>query len=114
MIPADVGPVSRSPLNFIMSSASDSDHFPEDEDDETPVRTSPVAASASRPGLDLAGFLFGNVDEEGKLSEETAHFLDEDTRGKLGGLSQMLEGQNGLGEMLLGEEAQAKVSRTAR
>ena len=38
-------------------------------------------------GLNLAGFLFGNIGEDGRLEE---NFLDEASKRKLGGLSQVL------------------------
>ena len=57
-----------------------------DEEESTAVKDS---AASSNPGLNLAGFLFGNIDDEGKLSDDHS-FLDSDTRAKLGGLSQLL------------------------
>ena len=38
-------------------------------------------------GLNLAGFLFGNIDQDGKLEDS---FLDETSKKKLGGLSSVL------------------------
>ena len=38
-------------------------------------------------GLNLAGFLFGNIDQDGKLEDS---FLDETSKNKLGGLSSVL------------------------
>ena len=46
-------------------------------------------------GIDLTGFLFGNIDEEGRLSEDSASFLDRSTREKLGGLSRLLSASGG-------------------
>merc|ERR1711899_465416 len=52
--------------------------------------------SKSQPGLNLAGFLFGNIDRDGQLEE---NFLDEASKKKLGGLSSML----GLGSLIQDE-----------
>ena len=48
------------------------------------------SSSSSAAGLNLAGFLFGNIDGDGKLSDGEHSFLDSDTRDKLGGLSVLL------------------------
>ena len=42
---------------------------------------------ATDKGMNLAGFLFGNIDQDGKLEES---FLDETSKKKLGGLSSVL------------------------
>ena len=60
-----------------------------DEEESTAAKDSAASSSSSNPGLNLAGFLFGNIDDEGKLSDDHS-FLDSDTRAKLGGLSQLL------------------------
>ena len=57
-------------------------------------------ATASK-GLNLAGFLFGNIDRDGKLEE---NFLDETSKKKLGGLSSLL----GLGKLIEDEVKQVK------
>ena len=81
------------------SDSEDEDMGGDDEDDEegkdegesTAAKDSAASSSSSssNPGLNLAGFLFGNIDDEGKLSDDHS-FLDSDTRAKLGGLSQLL------------------------
>ena len=69
----------------------DDDDEGKDEEESTAVKDSaaPSSSSSSDPALNLAGFLFGNIDDEGKLSDDHS-FLDSDTRAKLGGLSQLL------------------------
>ena len=49
--------------------------------------------SGDQKGLNLAGFLFGNIDQDGQLEE---NFLDEASKRKLGGLNQIL----GLGSLI--------------
>ena len=78
------------------SDSEDEDVGGDDEDDEggkdegeSTVVEDSAASSSSNLGLNLAGFLFGNIDDEGKLSDDHS-FLDSDTRAKLGGLSQLL------------------------
>ena len=79
-------------------SDSEDDDMGEDDDDEEKDEEESTAAvqdsaasssSSSKPSLNLAGFLFGNIDDEGKLSDDHS-FLDSDTRAKLGGLSLLL------------------------
>ena len=79
-------------------SDSEDDDMGEDDDDEEKDEEESTAAvqdsaasssSSSKPSLNLAGFLFGNIDDEGELSEDHS-FLDSDTRAKLGGLSVLL------------------------
>ena len=41
----------------------------------------------SKGGINLTGFLFGNIDRDGKLEDD---FLDENSKKKLGGLSTVL------------------------
>ena len=48
-------------------------------------------------GLNLAGFLFGNIGQDGQLEE---NFLDEASKRKLGGLNQIL----GLGSLIQDED----------
>ena len=80
----------------VESDSEDEDVGGDDEDDEggkdegeSTVVEDSAASSSSNLGLNLAGFLFGNIDDEGKLSDDHS-FLDSDTRAKLGGLSQLL------------------------
>ena len=54
-----------------------SDNSSSDEESEKPTDK----------GLNLAGFLFGNIDQDGKLEDS---FLDETSKKKLGGLSSVL------------------------
>ncbi len=67
---------------------SDSDKSSDDE-------SSP---SSTQTGLNLTGFLFGNIDRDGALEE---NFLDEACKKKLGGLSAMLGA--GIGQILADE-----------
>jgi hypothetical protein len=46
--------------------------------------------SDQKSSLNLAGFLFGNIDRDGKLDDEDASYLDEASKKKLGGLSTVL------------------------
>jgi transcription initiation factor TFIID subunit 1 len=57
-----------------MSQSGDSDSSDENETDR-------------QKGLNLAGFLFGNIGEDGQLEDS---FLDEASKRKLGGLNQIL------------------------
>ena len=41
----------------------------------------------AKSGINLTGFLFGNIDRDGKLEDD---FLDENSKKKLGGLSTVL------------------------
>ena len=65
-------------------------------------------------GLNLAGFLFGNIDQDGKLEDS---FLDETSKNKLGGLSSVLGLKSIIEEETKGEkpdedyEAGSKVSQ---
>ena len=63
-----------------MSRSGDSDSGDENESD-------------GQKGLNLAGFLFGNIGEDGQLED---NFLDEASKRKLGGLNQIL----GLGNLI--------------
>ena len=63
-----------------MSHSGDSDSGDENESD-------------GQKGLNLAGFLFGNIGEDGQLEDS---FLDEASKRKLGGLNQIL----GLGNLI--------------
>ena len=73
-----------------MGGDDDDEEEGKDEGESTAVKDSAASpSSSSNPGLNLAGFLFGNIDDEGKLSDDHS-FLDSDTRAKLGGLSQLL------------------------
>ena len=70
----------------------DDDEEEEKDEEESTAAVQDSAASSSsssKPSLNLAGFLFGNIDDEGELSEDHS-FLDSDTRSKLGGLSVLL------------------------
>ena len=58
-------------------------------------------------GLNLAGFLFGNIGEDGRLEE---NFLDEASKRKLGGLSQVL----GLDNLIQEEDLVSSLSRRVR
>lgn len=60
-------------------------------------------SEAESKSLNLAGFLFGNIDQDGKLEE---NFLDENSKKKLGGLSAML---GGLEKIISDEVKTAKV-----
>ena len=82
------------------NSDSEDDDMGEDDDDEEEEKdeeestaavqdSAASSSSSSKPSLNLAGFLFGNIDDEGELSEDHS-FLDSDTRAKLGGLSVLL------------------------
>ena len=75
------------------NSDSEDEDMGEDDDDDGKEAESATeeesGASSSKPSLNLAGFLFGNIDDEGKLSDDHS-FLDSDTRAKLGGLSLLL------------------------
>ena len=51
---------------------------------------------SNNQGINLTGFLFGNIDRDGHLEE---NFLDETSKKKLGGLSSML----GLGSLIQDE-----------
>ena len=54
------------------------------------AKESSSSSSSAAAGLNLAGFLFGNIDGDGRLSDGDHSFLDSDTRDKLGGLSVLL------------------------
>ena len=75
------------------NSDSEDEDMGEDDDDDGKEAESATeeesGSSSSKPSLNLAGFLFGNIDDEGKLSDDHS-FLDSDTRAKLGGLSLLL------------------------
>ena len=88
--------IGSTQSEIIVSSDSEDEDMKGDDDDEgndeeesTAVKDSAASSSSSDPALNLAGFLFGNIDDEGKLSDDHS-FLDSDTRAKLGGLSQLL------------------------
>ena len=62
--------------------------------------------SKSQPGLNLAGFLFGNIDRDGQLEE---NFLDETSKKKLSGLSSMLGLGNIIQDEVKNEDSNVKV-----
>ena len=77
-------------------------------DEDTQLSSSSDEESESnndskKDGLNLAGFLFGNIDRDGHLEE---NFLDETSKKKLGGLSSML----GLGNIIQDEVKNAESS----
>ncbi len=67
----------------------------EDQEEEDGVEATSRQGQGQGSGIDLTGFLFGNIDEEGRLSEDSASFLDRSTREKLGGLSRLLSASGG-------------------
>ena len=78
-------------------------------DDDTQMSSSSDEESESNNdskkdgSLNMAGFLFGNIDRDGHLEE---NFLDEASKSKLGGLSSML----GLGNIIQDEVKNAAES----
>ena len=78
-------------------------------DDDTQMSSSSDEESESNNDskkegcLNMAGFLFGNIDRDGHLEE---NFLDEASKSKLGGLSSML----GLGNIIQDEVKNAAES----
>jgi hypothetical protein len=78
-------------------------------DDDTQMSSSSDEESESNNdskkegSLNMAGFLFGNIDRDGHLEE---NFLDEASKKKLGGLSSML----GLGNIIQDEVKNAAES----
>ena len=61
------------------------------------------------PGLDLTGFLFGNVDGSGRLDSDSATFLDVDTRERMGGLAAVINaGSESIAKAILGEEVSGR------
>jgi len=62
--------------------------------------------SAGEGGLNLAGFLFGNIGQDGELEDS---FLDEASKRKLGGLQQIL----GLGNLIQDEDLVGNMTRLA-
>jgi len=61
-----------------------------EDDDEEDDEEEADGSGGGRGNVDLTGFLFGNLNEEGQLDAEDANFLDRDTRAKLGGLGRLL------------------------
>ena len=78
-----------------MAHSEDSDSG--EENDRQPL--------GSEKGLNLAGFLFGNIGEDGELED---NFLDEASKRKLGGLQQIL----GLGSLIQDEDLVGKAMET--
>lgn len=76
---------------------SDSDHFQEDDISEKQSK------NECSKGMDLTGFLFGNVEPDGKLSQDSALSIDPESGDKLAGLSKLLGG-DGSGLLLPEEE----------
>ncbi len=80
--------------------SDDSDHFRDDDLDHDLEEGRKAAnigvddddGGGGGGGLDLTGFLFGNIDVDGRLSEESAPFLDRTSKNKLGGLARLLGG----------------------
>ena len=58
-----------------------------DEESNHGGNSSSEEESGPQSGMNMTGFLFGNIDREGKLEED---FLDETSRKKLNGLSSLL------------------------
>ena len=61
--------------------------------------------AGQQKGLNLAGFLFGNIGQDGQLEE---NFLDEASKRKLGGLNQIL----GLGNLIQDEDLVRYISES--
>ena len=77
--------------NILNDNESDSDHNDTQEEPTSPA--SPSSEGGQEEGPDssfpsMAAFLFGNIDGEGKLTDND--FLDEETKNKLSGLSTLL------------------------
>ena len=82
--------MSTSYSSLLKGEDDDDEEEEKDEAESTAaVESAASSSSSSKPSLNLAGFLFGNIDGEGKLSDDHS-FLDSDTRAKLGGLSALL------------------------
>lgn len=87
---------------------SDDPIFKEDDDnedeDEGNGSDKKASGSGSGGGLNMAGFLFGNIDTEGRLTsgggeegDGSDDYLDPDSKAKLSGLAQMLNSSGGGG-----------------
>ena len=87
------------------SDDSDSDHFRDDEEEEEGQDSKGSNPAKAQDSMDLTGFLFGNVDRNGRLSQDTAEFFDPGSESKMSGLSRLLGGTGP--EFLLGEDAAA-------
>ena len=76
---------------------SDEPMYKEEEEDEEEQEKKSKKTSSS---MNLTGFLFGNIDTDGSLrndEDDSAQYLDQDSRAKLSGLAKMLDGGGGSG-----------------
>ena len=85
----------------------------EDEDEDRPNKSGAGAGAGSSQQLNLTGFLFGNIDTEGRTDSD---YLDRDSASKLSGLAKMLDsgGGGGMPADLFTEDAADKVRSLPR